>query len=322
VTARADRLRARIAALPPGLLRTWGAVFAALVVLPPLLTTTRDSEFTAAVEVFPLAQSGATTPEDRTSYVGRLLDSRVVEEEAVSNAGLAIDPAQLPGRIDVRPTERSVFLAATANTPERARDLVNAVAAALANASVRDLRARSRTELADIERRLRSLGLSGFERDQLTEERNTLEQAIASDSFGLVIGPRPEPPTPSGLVDRVVAALPGPFPPKRSPFFAAVVGLVLAAAVCFALYAARSWGSVRSSPQRAAASDAFGLVTDPQPEPPIASVIVDPVDAPLPGPIPPRPRPYVAAVGLVLAAAVGFAIYAARALPGALRRSP
>lgn len=239
MTALVDRLRARIGALPPGLLRIWGAVFAALVVLPPLLTTTRGNEFTAAVEVFPLAESGANNPEDRTSYVRGLFASRVAQEEAVSNAGLAIDPAELPKRIEFRPTERSVFLIATATTPERARDLVNAVAAALANASVRDLRRRALTGLADVERRLRAGGLSRTERDELTDERSSLRRAVASNSFGLVVGPRPEPPTPSGLVDRFVGALPGPFPPKPSPIFVAVVGLVLAGTVCFALYSAR-----------------------------------------------------------------------------------
>lgn len=323
MTARVDRLRARIAALPPGLLRTWGAVFAALVVLPPLLTTTRDSEFTAAVEVFPLAQSGATTTADRMSYVSRLLASRVVQEEAVSNTGLPIDAAELPGRIDVRPTERSVFLSATANTPERARDLVNALAAAVANASIRDLRAQAQTELADVERRLRSPDLSPAERDELTEKRTSLEQAVASNSFGLVVGPRPEPPTPSGLVDRVVAAIPGPFPPKPSPFFAAVVGLVLAGAVCFALYAARSPRSERTSLERAVASDSLGPVIAATPEPPTASGIVDPVVAALPEPFPARPRRYLAAVvGLVLAGAVWFAVHAARLVRAHPRRSP
>jgi hypothetical protein len=319
VTAGVDRLRARIGAVPSGLLRTWGAVFAALVVLPPLFTTTRDSEFTAAVEVFPLAQSGASTPADRTSYVNRLIASRVVHEEAVSNAGLAIDAAELPGRIDVRPTERSVFLSASANTPERARDLVNALAAALANASLRDLRTRARTQLADVERRLRSPDLSPAERGELTEERTSLEQAVASNSFGLVVGPRPEPPTPNGLVDRVVAALPGPFPPRPSPLFVAVVGLVLAGAVCFALYAARFAGNEQKSLQPAVVSDSVGPVVGPRPETPTASSIVDPVVAGSPGPFPRKPGTFFAAVvGLMLAGAVYFA----RAWPRRPRRSP
>lgn len=218
------------------LLLLWVAVTVVLICLPPALNAFRATEFVASVEAFPVDHPDFGPVRNRVSYVRRLLDDPLVAPDTVANAGFSLNEASLLPRVTVLPTPRSALVSVRADSPDNARDLVNALAAQIANASARDLAARGQSMLDRVRDRLTGSAPRDAERRRLLARLRRLEAVVTQPPFGLVIGPRPSAPRPSRAVDRALDRLPGPLPPRTDPLWSAVAGLALALLFCVTSY--------------------------------------------------------------------------------------
>jgi hypothetical protein len=210
-------------------------VLVALVALPILTTTLRSSRFSASVEVFPIERPVFGLPRDPVAYLRRLLRDPQLASDVLANIDMRIAPTGVVGHIQIAPFKQHAVVTSWADTPERARVLVDASVLQIANASARALYYQSRAALSATRTRLASRPTAA-ERTALLHRAQVLEAVIAKPPFGLVAGPRPDRLRPAGAVDRLVDALPGPFPPRPGIVEPSLIGLVLAFFLSFVIW--------------------------------------------------------------------------------------
>jgi uncharacterized protein involved in exopolysaccharide biosynthesis len=197
------------------------------------VSAARESEFTTGVQVFPLnTPAGFPLRSGDVAYVRGLVASPLVEQETSARAGRELEPGSLAERTTIRRTEQSVLVSFSAETPERARRLAEALSASLASASARALRARAQRRLEAARARLAAASVDSPDRPALASEVAELEQLVRAPPPQIAFGPPPTAPRPSRRIDRVIDALPGPFPASPSPAWAATVGFFVALLVC------------------------------------------------------------------------------------------
>lgn len=212
---------------------------AVLVAIPLVITAARASTFSASVQAFPIEQPRVRPIRNTAAYVRRLLRDPVVFQGTTTTAGFPVEAGSLPSAVRVTPLPDGALITARADSPDHARLLANAVAGQVANASARDLVLQTRTELARLRESVTS-ERDSVRRAQLLATRAEFQSDLARTRFALAMGPRPEAPRPSGMVDRALEWLPGPLPPRPNSGWIALVGLAVTALVWTAvlLYAA------------------------------------------------------------------------------------
>ena len=226
-------MRAWIGSLPLGIRFACVGVTLALVVVPMLLSLARASEFTASVQVFPLnTPAGFALRADDVAYVRSLAASPLVEQETIARAGQELEPGTLADRTAIQRTEQSVLVSVSAETPERARRLAEALSVSLASASARTLAARAQERLEGARARLAAASVDAPDRPALASEVAELERLARTPPHQIAFGPPPTSPRPTRWVDRVIDALPGPFPANPSPAWAGAAGLLVGLLVC------------------------------------------------------------------------------------------
>lgn len=221
--------------IPVRFVVAWTVVFVALVVLPIVTTTLRSSRFSASVEVFPIERPVFGRPRDPVAYLRRLLRDPQLTSDVLANIDMRIAPTGVVEHIQIAPFKQHAVVTSWADTPERARLLVNASVLQIANASARAIYYQARSALSAARVRI-ALGPSVAARTALLRRAKRLEAVIAKPPFGLVAGPRPGRPRPARTVDRLVDGLPGPFPPRPRVVEPALIGLVLAFVLSFVIW--------------------------------------------------------------------------------------
>ena len=226
--------RASIGTLTPTT-RVISVVAVALLVLAPLgLSLARSDHFEASLEAFPFQRAGYRQIGDPTQYMRRLLADPLVPVEAVRFWQLPLDSSKVRSRVRLEPTGRSVRVVGLSDSPDNARDLANAVALALVNASARDVGRQAREQLEETRDALASA--TGERRAELEGTAARLRRMATKPAPSMVLGPRAAPPQPKRTVDRFIGWLPGPLPPRPGIGWTVVAGLLLASLVSLAAY--------------------------------------------------------------------------------------
>jgi hypothetical protein len=198
-------------------------------------TLLRSSQYTASDQAFLTKAHPVASPRERLGYVRKLLEDPLLPTDADSILDFPIDIPSIPRHIALRPTATSVVLSATAVTPTRASELVNAVAVAVYNAGWRRVKADAALELARARQSLLRVQTTVARRRVLRRIAHW-ESLAAKPVSDIAIGPRAAPQQPTRPVDRLVDRLPGPFPPRPSLSTAVLTGLVLSLLVCALFY--------------------------------------------------------------------------------------
>lgn len=234
----------------------FAAAILALTLGPLLLTSLRAESHTASVKAFPVSSPGTPKTRQPQRILRALLAQEAVEKEVSSVVG--------PGHYRIedvvvrrgKPRRPMNFdLRATADTPARARDFANALRVAVFNASNRRSERLGAIALMTLSRELSRLIDLRRARSPVTPTQRRLEQEIEelernikAPKATFVFGPLAKAPEPRGFVDRVVDVLPGPFPAKPDPMWAAAAGFVLGLSLCLAVLMIR-----RPQPRRSEA---------------------------------------------------------------------
>jgi FtsH-binding integral membrane protein len=218
---RLARVRAAAARGSWGQLAAWGALATLLVCAAVVPSLARDRTFSVEAPVSVHGRELIPAGSER-SYLRQLLADPTLLYLLPRRAdALQFDP---PHELSVVDGARSGTLAvrATSPTPARASSLLAATAMELTAASRRDFQARVRAVLEIAEGR---------------RKRAKLRALLRAAPAPVRVGPLPPAPEPRRALDRVAAALPGPFPQRQDPI---ALALVLIGALLVAWVAALS----------------------------------------------------------------------------------
>jgi hypothetical protein len=205
----------------------WIAAAIIMAVGAAAFTAARQAEFSASVEVVPAAVGPLPAVHDAGYYRSLLRDPQLVRQaqEAIGfGASVRHDVMIAPSR--VRPT---FVVTATRPTPDGARDVANAVAHEIAYASGREVGAAAAQRLGGVEAQLGSGPVGPRQRRRLRGQAAALRKLTRIPAERVALGGPATAPPVSDLPDRLVDALPGPFPGRPSPFWAGLAGLLVTA---------------------------------------------------------------------------------------------
>jgi hypothetical protein len=207
----------------------WLGVVALLTLGPLAFNLARESSFNASRVMVPVEVRPYPAIRHPGYYSGLLGDPELRRQTNLH----ADDELRDLQAVTVRPasTRTALVLTVAAETPESARTLVNVIAPQMANATRRQL---TRVANKDAER----LRARVLRTDLSTERRRTLRARLRRlEELGRVPpsrvrmgGDAPLPPI-SRWADRLVDDLPGGFARRPSPVWAALAGLLVAAAL-------------------------------------------------------------------------------------------
>jgi hypothetical protein len=185
----------------------------------------RDPEYRAVVDLT-AAPRGVLSPTISPIYLRRLLsrgesDLRIRLERSGMDPG-TVDTVVIRGGA-FRPFVR---VSSAAGTPARAENLLTQVVRQLDALSAAELTRRARGVLRATQATLTDPLLDVTERDRLERRARSVRRYLRAPRGRFGAGPvRVQQPT--RWADRVVDALPGPFPQRPDPLWAALVGLLV-----------------------------------------------------------------------------------------------
>jgi hypothetical protein len=204
----------------------WIAVAIVLVGVPVAVNAARSESHRASVVLVPRAVAWYEPIIEPGLYRRLLADNIVLRQEMQKNTGVAFRDYRRNTTITTI-SGRRLKLTVTADTPARARRIVNALAPQIAEATRRDL---APVVLADIEtlagriERGRRGTATRRERVRLLRELQRLGPLPPSRVLPGAPAPPPKLERPA---DRFVDGLPGDLPGRTSPVWAGVVGLLV-----------------------------------------------------------------------------------------------
>ena len=205
----------------------WMWVAAILVLGPAVFNLARQDEFTSSVPFTPTAVGPYGKVVDPAYYRG-LLDDGVLRRNVEQTVGKDADLASVT--IDLREGTADLLLTARGDSPMKAYALANGAAHQLGQATRRALAAEAQRTLSVL-RPLAGAKGRGPVRRRIAREIAVLDALGALPPPRIFVqGPGP-PPGPRHAADELVDALPGRFPGRPSPFWAAVAGLIVTAAL-------------------------------------------------------------------------------------------
>jgi len=206
--------------------KVW-VVIAALLVLGPLaFNLARAADHRASVELFPREVEPYRAVSD-AEYYRSLLDDPPLRQQMRLNARARA--ADYDG-VTIRrgPRRGALTVTVAAGTPARAQRLVNALAPQIAGATQRQLARLADDDARTVRRRLRERP-SRAERRQLRRRLRRLNEFGQFPPPRVLPGAQAPPPRIDRWADQLVDDLPGDFPPRPSPAWAALAGLLVTA---------------------------------------------------------------------------------------------
>jgi hypothetical protein len=213
----------------------WIAIAALLVLAPLAFDLARAPDFKASVELYPTRVAPYPAVLDPSYYRSFMGDSELRRQMQLNVGDRVADYRDVT--IDRDPTSGTLTLTAVAATPAKAQRFVNALGPQIAEATRRQLGLQAARDRTKLRQRLRTR-LSRSERLTLRRQLRRLGQ-FGQFPPGRVLLGRPAPrPRMDRWADRLVADLPGDFPGRPSPAWAALAGLLVAAtlwATCLVL---------------------------------------------------------------------------------------
>ncbi|HEX2087973.1 MAG TPA: hypothetical protein VHF89_19960, partial [Solirubrobacteraceae bacterium] len=213
----------------------WIAIAVLLTVGPLAFTLAREGEFRVSRVLFPRAVGPYPAPLDLRYYDSLVRDGELRRRMVINEvAGLA-EYEDVSFRFGPRPT--TVTISVSADTPQAARRFINVLVPQLAGATQREV---VRVALEDVEglrARLRD-ARSGRERARLRRRLRRLESVLRVVPGRVLFDPPAGLPRLESWADRLVDDLPGDFPARPDPAWAALAGLLVAVtlwAICLVL---------------------------------------------------------------------------------------
>jgi hypothetical protein len=158
--------------------------------------------------------------------------------------------AYRPDRVQVTPTEHdgvfSFTLGVAGRTPEEAGRMAGALASGIENASISSGIERATAALHAAQKELAARRISADRRALLEQQVTNLTSVLSAPTPGFVVGPGAVHGSAlSRSADRLVNALPGPFPPRPGPLWAGTAALLCAlgllATACVLIGARPRW---------------------------------------------------------------------------------
>jgi hypothetical protein len=213
----------------------WIAIAALLVVVPLSFNLARAPDFKASVELFPSAVAPYPPITDPSYYRSFLGDPELrrqmqinVGEGVADYRDVTIDRDSSTGRLK---------LTVAAATPAKAQRFINGLAPQIAGATRRQLGVQARRDRAKLRARL-SPTLPRTKQLALRRQLRRLGRFGEFPPGRVLIGHPASMPRLKSWADRLVADLPGDFPSRPNPAWAALAGLLVAAtlwAICLVL---------------------------------------------------------------------------------------
>jgi hypothetical protein len=204
----------------------WMAVALLLVAGPLAFNLARESGYESSVVLFPRPIKPYPLILDLGYYRG-LLDDPVLREQMRLNAGAGTADF---GDVTIRRGRGSnpIVLSVEAPTPERSRRFVNALAPQIAGATQRQLARGALRDAETVDERLLEAP-AGPDRRRLQGRSRRLERLLEAPPTRVLPGAPAALPRIEGWADRLVDDLPGDFPARPSPAWAALAGLLVVA---------------------------------------------------------------------------------------------
>ncbi len=177
------------------------------------------------------AAAVATAPARRQST---WLAALLADEQVRLGVFLALGrDAYRPDRVRVTPSERdgvfSFSLGVSGRTPAEARRMVDALASGVENRSVSSGVERATAARETAQKQLAARDISLHRRSLLDQQVTNLTSFLSAPAPGFLAGPGAvHVSSPSRPADRLVDALPGPFPPRPEPLWAGAAALLTA----------------------------------------------------------------------------------------------
>lgn len=106
----------------------WIVAVVFLVAVPFAVDVLRSHEFEASVELLLHRERGIRDAEDREAHVRLVLGLPHVEDNLAERSGVLVAPGSTARAAEIAAARPRVTVTVTANSPERARDLANALA--------------------------------------------------------------------------------------------------------------------------------------------------------------------------------------------------
>lgn len=206
---------------------TWLAIASLLVLGPLAFNLARQSNFEASMTIFPQAV-GPYPPIDDPGYYRSLLADRELREQTKLHAGDAVgDEGDVAFRRGPRPG--TVTLTTRAESPDSAKKFLGALGPQIANATNRQLAVVVDRDAQGARERLAGAGLPGDTRRALKRRLRRLEKLGEAPPARVALGDLPTVPPMERWADRLADDLPGDFPARQNPAWAALAGLFVAA---------------------------------------------------------------------------------------------
>ncbi len=222
--SRLDTLRADATGESRRRRLAWVAVAAVLVLAPLAITVGRAPEFKASVQLFPRAVGPYAAVFDIAYYRSLLEDPALVEPMRLSvRSGVAEYEDVTFSR--GRPGQLVVTVAAP--VPADAQRFVNVLAPQIAGATRQELARVTARDVAELRARLRSR-LAPESRRALRRRLSQVERLGPLPPGRVLYGSPAALPRMERWADRLIDDLPGAFPPRPSPLWAALAGLLVA----------------------------------------------------------------------------------------------
>jgi hypothetical protein len=206
-------------------LAVWAIAGVVLVVGPIVVTLGRASSFSASLTVFTPAPHSASSDFALSGTALRKdIENSDIQAETRSAAGN--DVSSFTARVSPSPRvdAGSYKLTASASTPDRAVRVVNALGSILAFHESAAASAVATEVAGSIKDKLDAAN-PGTDTDELARRLRAAKEVAKGDPT-VVLGERPAPPGLSRWGDKLVDRFPGDFPPRPSPLFAGIAGLV------------------------------------------------------------------------------------------------
>jgi hypothetical protein len=219
----------------------WAAIALFMFAGPVAFDLARASGFTASTPIYP-RRIGPYPPVTDPNYYRRLLGDSDLQRYMRTTAG-ARSSVYLDAQFPFQPPD-TVLVTVRAGTPARARAFADALAHQIAEVTARELASEAGMEAKMIRVRLAAPGLGRAKRRSLGRRLGAVQGVLAAPAERVAESnaPTPQPPL-THPVDKFVNALPGSFPPRPSPLWAGLAGLLLVAL-------ARAIGVAVFSPRR------------------------------------------------------------------------
>lgn len=250
---RGGELVARARAEPPRRRAAWIATGVVLMGVPAFVNAARQAHYRTSIVMCP-ARAAGLAPPTNARFVSRLLRDPALREamrhkyglpRTGTLAGVSVRRGGLTTADPAHCHLTVIRLTATASTPIRAKALADDLALQVIGAAARGVMARARVRTAAIDGALRRPGVSQSRRVDLLLERIGEQQLGAQGAARFVLGLRAPLPRIHRRVDRIIDALPGAFPPRRSPIGAAAAGLLLTLGLWLVALSTRRWAPRR-----------------------------------------------------------------------------